>query len=98
MKIQPKLKLNYILPPPPRKQPPEVVEQRQRGRKCYTGTEELRMETPSYKHLRIVLKCRTSLNIHFLRVSPADSGERGSTGESKRSRLSEFPDLINSGM
>lgn len=73
MEIGLKLELNYISSPQ-EKQPPEVVEQRQRGRKSKTGTKELRMETPDYKHLRIVLKCTTSLNIHFLRVSPAEGG------------------------
>lgn len=36
IQIRLKLELNYIFPPP-RKQLPEVVEQRQRGRKCNTG-------------------------------------------------------------
>lgn len=75
---------------PPRKQTPEVAEQRQWGRTRDTGTEELQMETRGYKRLRILLKCKTSLNIHFLRVSPAEGGEWGSAGESKWSRLLEF--------
>lgn len=56
------------------------------------------METPGYKHLRIVLKCKTSLNIHFLRVSPAEGGEWGSAGESKWTRPLELTAVINSGM
>lgn len=50
----------------PKEEPTEVIKQRQRGIKCNTGAEELQMETSDYKHLRMVLKCRTSLNIHFL--------------------------------
>lgn len=48
-----------------------VIKQRQRGRKCNIGTEEL--ET-SHKHLRIVLKSGASLNIHFLGAFSADGG------------------------
>lgn len=90
MKIQPKLELNYTRPP-----------ENKRLKWWNTGSEvesvelELQMETPGYKHLRIVLKCRTSLNIHFLRVSPAGGGAPGSTGESKGSQLLEFCDQFS---
>lgn len=93
MKIQPKLELNYIPP-----QENKCLKWWNRGSEVESVELELQMETPGYKHLRIVLKCRTSLNIHFLRVSPSEGGAPGSTGESKCSQLLEFTAVINSAM
>lgn len=45
MKIWPKLELNYIFPP--RKQAPEVAEQRQRGRKCTEAQKSCRWKHPA---------------------------------------------------
>lgn len=96
IQIRVKLELNYIFPP----QENNCLKWWNRGSEVESVTlaEELQMETPGYKHLRIVLKCKTSLNIHFLRASPAEGGEWGSAGESKWSQLLEFTAVINSGM